>query len=37
VVGVSKITVVQEPDIADVQDLVVRAGKELEEVLGGLQ
>jgi len=37
VVGVSEVAVVQEPDVADVEDLVVRAIEELMEVLGGLQ
>jgi hypothetical protein len=37
VVGVSKVSVVQEPDIADIEDLVIWASEEMMEVLGGLQ
>ena len=37
VVGVSEVTVVQEPDVADVEDLIIGASEELVEVLGGLQ
>lgn len=37
VVRVTKVSVVKEPDVADVEDLVVWAGEELSKVLGGLE
>jgi hypothetical protein len=37
VIRVSEVSVVEEPDIADVEDLVVGAIKERLEVLCGLQ
>ena len=36
-IGVTKVSVVEEPDIADVEDFVVGACEELSEVLGGLE
>lgn len=36
-VRVTKVSVVKEPDVADVEDLVVWAGEELSKVLGGLE
>jgi hypothetical protein len=37
VVRVSKVTVVEEPDIANVQDLIVCTSEELGEVLAWLK
>ena len=36
-VGVSEISIVEEPDIADVEDLIVGAVEELSEVLAGFE
>ena len=37
VIGVAEVSVVEEPNVTDVEDLVVRASKELSEVLTGLE
>ena len=37
VVRVTEVSVVKKPDVADIEDLVVWAGEELGEVLGGLE
>lgn len=36
-VGVSEVSIVEEPDIADVEDLIVGAVEEFSEVLAGLE
>ena len=36
-IGVTEVSVVEQPDIADVEHLVVGAGEELSEVLGWLE
>lgn len=36
-VGVSEISIVEEPDIADVEDLIVGAVEEFSEVLAGFE
>jgi len=36
-IGVSEISIVEEPDIADVEDLIVGAVEEFSEVLAGFQ
>ena len=36
-IGVTEVSVVEEPDVADVEDFVVGACEELSEVLGGLE
>ena len=36
-VGVTEVTVIEEPDIANVEDLVVGASEELGKVLAGLE
>ena len=37
VIGVAEVSVVEEPHVTDVEDLVVRASEELSEVLTGLE
>jgi hypothetical protein len=37
VVGVAKVAVIEEPDVADIEDLVIGASEELCEVLAGLE
>jgi len=37
VVRITEVTVIQQPDVADIEDLVVGAIEELLEVLCGLQ
>ena len=37
VIRITEVTVIQEPDVADIEDLVVGAIKERLEVLCGLQ
>ena len=36
-IGVTEVSVVEQPDIAHVEHFVVGAGEELSEVLGGLE
>ena len=37
VIRVSEVSVVEEPDVADIEDLVIRASEEFSEVLTGLE
>ena len=37
VIGIAKVAVIEEPDVADVEDFVIGASEELCEILTGLE